>query len=321
MRRFVAVFAVLAAAALPSAHAGPVTHDACGAPASVSVFATKGFPAGDVLENLGFDAAGAMWVSNATTSRVHKLDAAGADLGSFALPSPGALTLGPDGLMYANYGNAFAGAIARTGRAGVVRFDPATPPSAIVPSPFASGLDMANGGIFDDAGNYYASNDAGDGLVKIAPDGTVDRDWVHVWGANGLVVDDGVLYAAITFDARSPVEAIPLADPASHFTAVQATFGVVSLEPGVYTDPNMDAPLVGLKGLDDMTRAPDGSLWAVANGMGELLRIDPVAGSVCVVASGLQNPSSVRFSPADGPFGGDAFVSEFSGTIRRVAIA
>lgn len=324
MRRVVVVVAaaILAAVAVvPPSAAGIVTHDPCDLDVSVSTFLPPAFPVGHVLENLGFDPSGAMWVSNSTTARVHKLGADGTDLGSFPLPSPGALTAGPDGFMYANYGNAFAGALLRTGQAGVVRFDWTLPPAAIVPQPFASGLDMANGGIFDPAGNYYASNDAGDGLVKIAPDGAVDRNWVHVWGTNGVVVRGDSLYAAITFDQRSPIERIPLADPAAHRTAVQTTAGVVSVEPNVYTNPDTSRPLVGLKGLDDMTLGPDGMLWVVANGMGEVLRIDPDTGSVCLVASGLQNPSSIRFAPAAGPFGGDAFVTEFSGIIRRIALS
>lgn len=320
MRRAVALLAVAVLSVAPPSAGGVVTHEPCSLNAVVSVFKPAAFPAGHVLENLGFDPSGAMWVSNATTGRVHKLDAGGADLGSFALPSPGALTIGPDGLMYANYGNAFAGALLRTGQAGVVRFDWSLPPAAIVPQPFASGLDMANGGIFDAAGNYYVSNDAGDGPVKITPDGTVDRNWVRVWGTNGLVVRGDSLYAAITFDQRSPIERIPLADSGAHTTAVQTTAGVASLQPAVYTDPDSSRPLVGLKGLDDMTLGPDGMLWVVANGMGEVLRIDPDAGTVCLVAGGLQSPSSIRFSSQAGPFGGDAFVTEFSGVIRRIHI-
>ncbi|HEX9696217.1 MAG TPA: hypothetical protein VGB64_07875 [Actinomycetota bacterium] len=320
MRRIAGV--VVLALAVPGAPAGAdplVTPSCTDVSVEASVFRTMGAPFPDVLENLGFDGLGAMWVANSTTGRVHKLDPSGTDLGSFAVASPGALTMGPDGKMYANFGDAVAGAALRTGHAGVVRFDPSAPnPGAIAPEPFASGLDMANGGIFDDEGNYYASNDVGDGLVKIAPDGTADRDWVSLWGTNGLVVAGDSLYAAITFDQRSPIERIPLADPAAHHTAAQTTFGVASLEPRLYTEPDAQAPLAGVKGLDDMTLGPDGRLWVTANGTGEVLRVDPQSGASCLVASGLQNPSSIRFASSFGLYDGDAFVTEFSGTIRRL---
>lgn len=321
MRRPVALLLSVAASmlALPASADSTATPPCAGPAVGVSLFKQMGAPMGQVLENLGFDGLGAMWVSNATASRVHKIAPDGTDLGSFALPAPGALTMGPDGRMYANFGDAIVGSALRTGQAGVVRFDPAAAdPTAIVPEPFASGLDMANGGIFDGDGNYYTSNDAGDELAKIAPDGTVDREWVSLWGTNGLVVAGGSMYAAITFDQRSPIERIPLHDPAAHHTLTQTTFGVASLQPAVYTDPDTSAPLIGVKGLDDMTLGPDGALWVVANGTGELLRVDRTTGEACLVASGLQNPSSIRFATAFGEWTGDAFVTEFSGAIRRV---
>jgi hypothetical protein len=64
-------------------------------------------------------------------------------------------------------------------------------------------------------------------------------------------------------------------------------------------------------------------LYPVANGLGELLRVDPETGDACLVASGFQNPSSVRIAPPGSPFdtSGEAFtfyVTEFSGAIRVV---
>ncbi|MGH2786250.1 MAG: hypothetical protein ACRDJ1_13395, partial [Actinomycetota bacterium] len=145
-----------------------------------------------------------------------------------------------------------------------------------------------------------------------------------VWGTNGIVVDPAGenLYAAITFDQRSPIERIPLADPSAHETAAVLTLGVASLEPAVYT-PDPTKPLLGVKGLDDMTRTDDGTLYVVANGLGELLRVDPVTGDACLVASGFQNPSSVRIAPPGSPFDTSGeeitfYVVEFSGAIRIV---
>jgi sugar lactone lactonase YvrE len=212
--------------------------------------------------------------------------------------------------------------VLRTGAAKVVRFDPADPNGTV--ADFASGFNMPNGMTFDAGGNLYISNDFDYGLIRILPDGTWG-ELAHVWGTNGLVVDPAGenLYAAITFDQRSPIERISLEAPLDHETAVELTFGAASLEPMIYPDPDPNAPLLGVKGLDDMTRDAGGVLYPVANGMGEVLRVDPTTGAACLIASGLQNPSSVRIAPAGSGFdtSGEAltfYVVEFSGAIRIV---
>lgn len=281
-----------------------------------------------MLENLGFDGLGNLWISNSTKGRVEKYDAAGVLRGFFTLASPGALTLGPDGLMYANLGASAAGALLKTGVAGVVRFDPAAPitdPGSFA-SVYASGWNMANGGIFDTAGNYYTSNDFDVELTKILPSGSIDQAWTDaadIWGTNGLVVKGDFLYAAVTFDQRSAIERIPLGQPQAHSTAARTTFGVVSLQPAVYPNPDASKPLPGVKGLDDMTLGPDGNLWVVANGTGELLRVTPETGASCLVAGGLRNPSSVRFSRTFGTYSGtsDLFITEFSGAIKHIRLS
>src|SRR5206468_12329171 len=101
---------------------------------------------------------------------------------------------------------------------------------------------------------------------------------------------------------RSPIERIPLANPAAHEPAAILTFGVASLQPAIYPNPAFGKPLAGVKGLDDMTRDADGTLYVMANGMGELLRVDPLTGAACLVVSGLGNPSSVRIAPSGSAF-------------------
>lgn len=315
------LFAALACALLVpmAARGGPVTQDAC--PGTITDPAVwKDFGTANVLENLLF-AYDSLWISDSSGGRVVRLGPDGAEQDSVPGPS-GGLAVGPDGLIYAGNGNSLLDSFLRRGLASVVRFDESAPAGTF--ETYAEGFDMANGLTFAPNGDLFVSNDVGYGPIKIPrADPSAWSELVHLWGTNGLVVDAAGehLYAAITFDQRSPVERIPFADPSSHVPAAMLTFGVLSLEPAVYTDPDPSKPLVGLKGLDDMTRSDDETLYVVANGMGELLRVDPITGDACLVASGLQNPSSVRIAPPGSAFdtSGEAltfYVTEFSGNIR-----
>lgn len=295
---------------------GALTQDPCpGQPATISLFKQVG---NDVLENIGFDHLGQMWVSNSSKGSIERYDTAGVLAQSLAIASPGAITRGPDDLLYVNAGSAAAGAPGRTQMAAVYRFDPS------IPSPtlglVASGWNMSNGATFDDSGYLYVSNDFDKQVTRIDIASQTSSTWSDVYGTNGLVfipsASGGDIYAAITFDQRSPIERIPVSAPQTHTTFAELSLGGASLEPGVRVPTSTNAPLLGVKGLDDMTVVGN-DLYVVANGTGELLRVSLADGSACLVASGLHNPSSLRReSGFDGT--GDLFVTEFSGAIRRV---
>jgi len=321
VHRLAPVIALLLVA--PSAHGGPLTQDACPGTAQVSVFKQLG---NDVLENLVF-AQGSMWVSDGTRSSVLRINQnGGEELGLTDIPSPGGLAYHTDGFIYAGWGNALAQAVGRTGAAKVVRFQPGDPNGSM--ATYAEGFNMPNGMTFGPDGALYISNDVDHGLIRIETDGTWS-EFAHVWGTNGLVIDPAgeTMYAAITFDQRSPIARIQMSDPEAVDHDIQLSFGAASLEPNVYADGDATKPLLGVKGLDDMTRDDAGTLYVVANGTGELLRVDPTTGDACVIASGLQNPSSVRIAPegigytdAD-PGTMDFYITEFSGAIRTVRYA
>jgi virginiamycin B lyase len=318
-RVIIVLLAVASIGAVPAAHADwPITQGSCmDVTAAVTLWQQFGM---DVLENLGFDGLGNVWISNSTKGQIQRYGADKAPGPVIAVAAPGAITPGPDGLMYVNYGDAIAGALLRTGAAGVKRFDPTVQAPTL--GTYFAGINMANGAAFGPDGNMYVSNDVDAGLTRITP-ASVGGPFSDTWGTNGLVVSGDSLYAAITFDQRSAIEQIPLANPSGHSTFVELSFGAVSLQPAVHppqADPTT-TPLVGLKGLDDMTLGPDGRLYVVANGMGELLRVDLATKAVCLLASGLQNPSSVRFASNFGDDTGDLFITEFSGAVKRVEIS
>lgn len=321
MKHFLALSLAAASLVAGGVGAGPLTQDPC--PGSVSGPVVWQQMGTDVLENLLF-AEGSLWVSDSTAQRVVRLGPDGEEVpgGSLDGIPPGGLAQGPDGLIYAGWGNGLVDSLLRRKLSRVVRFDPADPSGTM--ETYAEGFSMANGLTFGPGDDLFVSNDVDRGLIRIPR--SAPSSWelfTEVWGTNGLVVDPAGenLYAAITFDQRSPIERISLADR-SHQTAAVLSFGVLSLQPAAYA-PDVSKPLLGVKGLDDMTRSDDETLYVVANGTGEVLGVDPVTGEACLVASGFQNPSSVRIAPAGSPFdvSGEAitfYVVEFSGAIRTV---
>jgi hypothetical protein len=118
-----------------------------------------------------------------------------------------------------------------------------------------------------------------------------------------VIGDD--LYVDITIDARSTIERIPLADPSKHTVAAQLSSLGGALIP---------------KGLDDLTAVGPHTVVAAGFVSGELLRVDLSSGSACVLASGLELPTSVRRPIGFGGFdaNSDLFVTEASGRVLHV---
>ena len=305
------------------ARANPITQDACPGSASVTTWKQVG---NDTLENLLFDGS-SLWISDQSSGSIRRFGADGVEAPAskelLNVSGPGGLAVGPDNLIYAGTGDSFEGALLKTGEASVIRFRRDQP--AATKQIYSSGFNMANGLTFGPNGDVYVSNDIDAGLIRIPrahPTAWSRLD--DLWGTNGLVVtrDGKTMYAAITLDQRSPIERISLPSGA-HSTAWQLTVGVASLKPAVYTNPDLSRPLIGVKGLDDMTS--DGRyLYPVANGMGELLRVDPRTGAACLIASGFPTSSSVRIAPEAGPFADhdrgtiDFYVTRFTGQIMRI---
>lgn len=297
------LIAVAASPSAPAASAGPLTQAACpGPPAQVSVFVPGTVPLLDWRENLAFDGLGAMWVSNlgwnGREGRLEKYDPAGTLISTLPLKVPVGVARGPDGLIYVSG--------TWNGVEGVFRFDPSA--ENPVPEKFTDGLPGANGMTFDNDGNLYISDFQRTGITKIRPDGTPDIDWTEradVPSPNGLAVVDDVLYANVTLDLSAPIERVPLADPGAH-------------APMTYLSPPPMVP----KGLDDLAAGPGRALYVAAYSSGELLRVDRETGEACVLASGLGEPTSVRFPRAFGSFHPtrDLFITEVSGNIRHVRL-
>lgn len=212
------------------------------------------------------------------------------------IDAPGGLALMPDGDLLLGYGNSIAGGNAGdlNPQAGLVRVNANT--GATIP--YAEGLGMANGVVRARDGTVFASNDFGNLLDRVEPDGTVEHGWAEVESSNGLVVDPSgrYLYAAQTFRPAA-IQRIEIADPAN-------------VEPFFEADP---ADIYA--GFDGMTRDRRGNLFVTANGAGELWRIGR-DGTPCVIARGLGMPSAVARGRGRRNFKhGNLYVVNFGGQV------
>ncbi|ONM49378.1 hypothetical protein B0T44_22440 [Nocardia donostiensis] len=267
-------------------------------PAMVSTAVATTVPLLDWSENLGFDAAGNLWVSRVFRNVVERYDTAGNLTASVPVTAPGAVRLGPDGLLYVNFGNITTSTLLRTG--GVVRFDPdAENP---VPEVFVDRIGMANGAAFDADGYLYVT-DTGGGIMRIRPDGTVDTEWTSAApqdaGLNGIAVHDDALYVTLLTSPTGRVLRVPIADPA------QSTV-VADLSPGPLMPPALP---------DDLVLGPAGQLY-VATATGRLVRIDPETGSTCTIAS-TQPITALAVSAGQNPA---VFAGTESGDVQRIQL-
>jgi hypothetical protein len=71
-------------------------------------------------------------------------------------------------------------------------------------------------------------------------------------------------------------------------------------------------------GLDDMTIDADGVLYVAANLAGEVARVDPKTGAVCVIASGLHLTSSVKFGRGPGWEPTALYATGFDGVVHEL---
>jgi streptogramin lyase len=282
------------------------TQDACADAPQPTLF----FENESSLENLAFDGNGSLYLSDAGGDRILRVSPDGTLAGTIALDAHG-IVWGPDDRLYAAVTAGDANDIQRSTDASATSFEV-----------YARGLPVYNGMAFDGAGNLYVSDDniappeQPPDLVRVpAADPTNWKPWSDVYGPDGLVYDPAsdALYTVVPADQASPVLRLSTTDPAKVEVVAYLSYGIANLAPG-YHDPEGDPSYPVPKGLDDLTLGPDGLLYIAAHLSGELLRLDPATGSACVLASGLEEPSSVRIAHGFGPHGGKLFVTTFGGT-------
>ena len=141
---------------------------------------------------------------------------------------------------------------------------------------------MANGVTRAPGGRIFASTDFGTG-VDLVERGEVTLEWATLESPNGMVVDSAKrhLFVNETFAAVPTIQRMSLDDPPGKpwFTAPE--------EPAAF--------------LDGLTRAPDDTLYAAANGAGDVWKVDgPDAAASSWTAPPI-GPSALAFGRGHGP--------------------
>ena len=293
--RFLVVAVLVAAVAVAAPPAGAVPD--CANPPQVRDVATGQ----GRLESIASDARGRLFFTDLTADRLLRIDAPGQEPKVLAtgMARPGGFAFEPDGSMWVGFsGGAFSG-VPQNGMAGIFRIDPETGEKKV----FVDGLDQANGMARAPDGSLYTSNNIANEIVKVRRDGTAERGWSGIESPNGLVIDGEQrhLYAAQTF-TPAKISRIDL--------STKATETYFAAEPGDSS-----------AGLDGLARDAADRLYAAANGLGEVWRIDTDK-KACALARGLTMASNVAFG--GGPPGfprANLYVVTFGGRLVELANA
>jgi sugar lactone lactonase YvrE len=251
------------------------------------------------LESIAFDAEGRLFYTALDQGLLLMIPRAGAKprVVLDGIDGPGGIVMRRDGDVLVGFGNN-AGAVDGLAdpQAGLIRVDPETGKSKV----FVRGLQMANGVTRAPGGTIFASTDFGTGVDRIRH-GSVQLQWATLDSPNGMIVDKAKrhLFANETFAAVPTIQRMSLDDPPGKpwFTAPE--------EPGAF--------------LDGLTRAPDGTLYAAANGAGDVWRVEgPEDG--CVLMDGPPlGPSALAFGRGKGRFAKHSlFVTTFQGQLLEL---
>ncbi len=296
--RWIGACAMLLGLVLPAVEPVAAQAESSTCAANVSTWISASAPLLDYAENLTYDQHGNLWVARLGRNQLQRYDSAGRLTATVAVESPGAVRVGPDGLLYAVSGDSPLNQLPGATGGSVVRFDP---DAAIrTPQVFVSGLGMPNGAAFDSAGNLYIA-DTAKGVIRIRPTGVIDTRWsahTAIPGANGIVVSDDVVYVTEYYSLDGRIVRIRIADPTAQTTAANVKLGSSELSA---------MP-------DDLAQAPDGYLYD-ATTTGSLSRIDPLTHTTCTVYSGPDPLTAVAVAPD-----GSLTVSTIAGQVLRVLL-
>src|SRR3954451_14644974 len=253
------------------------------------------------LENLEFDGSGGLLLSASGPQAIERLT----PNGNVTTLVPGVNAPGGQRVvgrtLYFNTGDSAQSGLADTPDGTLDRFDLDTH----VRSTFASGLTMPNGLAILPNGDFVVSRDIGSGTgitrIPAADPGHPQANLAQLDDQNGMAVDpNGAwVYAGQTSTADSALWRFRISNP---------------------SDKSVVAALAGPtpKGLDDMTIDPAGVLYIAANGTGEVIRLDPATGQHCVIVTGLQNPSSLKFGRGPGWAATHLYVTGFDAAVREL---
>lgn len=249
------------------------------------------------LESIAFDHQGRMLFTNMLQSALVRMSSPSATPAVIAkgLSSPGGIAVADADTAYVGTGNSLNGLIPQLGKAGIAKVNLQTGQV----SPVVMGLSMANGVVRASDGTFYASDDLAASLDRVLPDGKVERTWLKQ-NSNGLAIspDQKTLYVNQMIPAR--------------VLAVNRNTGLTTVV--------AEAPAARKwSWLDGLDIDDQGHLYVVSYWGGEVWRLSPTDGHMCLLVEGLLMPSAVAvgrsglgFDPAS------VYITTHSGRVHRV---
>jgi sugar lactone lactonase YvrE len=255
-----------------------------------------------VLENLEPDGTGGMLLSNNGANRIDRLTPSGRVSPLISgVPSPGGERI-RGRYLYFNTGDSAQAGVLGTDDGTIQRYDLRSRSL----STWSSHLFMPNGLIFLPSGDAVVSRvNGGTGLTRIleADPANPQYNWVQTTDSNGLAIDPtGTwIYWDQTFAEGNDVMRARIADPSDVQTVASLGNGLV---------------------LDDMTIDRTGVLYIASNRpapLGEIIRFDPTTKQQCVIASGLGDPSAVKFGCGPGWSERHLYAVSFSGDVYDIS--
>lgn len=250
------------------------------------------------LESLAFDTSGRLLFSDIASSKLLRLDQPAGTPVTVAsgISFPGGVVVTGARDAYIGTGNGpINGLLPSLGGAGIAHVNLGDGSVKQV----ITGLSMSNGVVRASDGTFYASDDLAKSLDRVLPDGTVQRTWLKL-NSNGLALskDEKTLYVNQMLPAK-----ILAVDRAT--SAVR----VLAEAPATRTWTWLD----GLA-IDDA-----GTLYVVAYWGGEIWRLDPKDGSMCLLAKGLSMPAAVAVGKAGSGYAASSiYVTTHSGRLHEV---
>jgi hypothetical protein len=255
-----------------------------------------------VLENLEPDGRGAMLLSNNGANQIDRLtpDGAVSTLISGVSSPGGERVRGP--YLYFNTGDSTEAGVLGTNDGTIQRYDLRSGTRVT----WSTGLYMPNGLIFLPNGDAAVSRvSAGTGLTRIgkADPAHPEYRWVDTNDSNGLALDPtgSWIYWDQTFQPGNDVMRARISAP-------REVEVVASLGEGLV--------------LDDMTVDRNGILYIASNRpapLGEVIRLDPYTKQQCVIASGLSDPSAVKFGCGPGWAQNHLYAVGFGGSVYDIS--
>ncbi len=167
----------------------------------------------------------------------------------------------------------------------------------------AAGLTMPNGLVRLPGGDFLVSRNLGSppGLTRVPVDGRAPETLrTDLGSVNGLAIEGKTVYAATTFDPTTRIHALDADDLDG---------------PARTLDPSGPGPL---ETADDLDVGPDGALYVPLNVAGRILRVDPVTGAGCTIATGVPFVSAVAFGDGPGWDPDVLYTTGFDGSVHAV---